>query len=91
MVYRDSPLGQVPVMRLEDGTAIADSRAICSYLDSLVDPYLIPNEPLLRAKHQAIIAFADEISKEILQFLRDRKKEIRDLNRLDSLLFILNC
>jgi glutathione S-transferase len=31
----DSPLGKIPVLLLDDGTPLYDSRAICEYLDSL--------------------------------------------------------
>lgn len=84
-----APLGQVPVMRVED-TVITDSRSICEYIDNLTEPYLLPKDALERAKHQALIAFADEIAQEITRFVKQKKGQIRDLKRLDELLGIFN-
>lgn len=43
LVYRFNPLGKVPVLLCEDGTALFDSAVICEYLDSRhVGPRLIP-------------------------------------------------
>ncbi|WP_130619133.1 glutathione S-transferase family protein [Dyella amyloliquefaciens] len=48
-VFRLNPLGKVPVLLLDDGTALFDSNVICEYLESLHDrPPLIPREPLAR-------------------------------------------
>lgn len=53
-VFRDfeamlavNPLGKVPVLEFDDGTHLADSRAILDYLDRLADPdrRLTPGEP----------------------------------------------
>ncbi|HSU05991.1 MAG TPA: glutathione S-transferase family protein [Acetobacteraceae bacterium] len=43
---RDNPLGKIPTLVLEDGTAIYDSPVICEYLDTLHDgPKLFPPWP----------------------------------------------
>ncbi|MCQ8781896.1 glutathione S-transferase family protein [Mangrovibrevibacter kandeliae] len=34
-VLRDNPLGKIPTLVLDDGTALFDSRVICEYLDML--------------------------------------------------------
>jgi glutathione S-transferase len=34
-LVRENPLGKVPALVLEDGTALIDSRVICEYLDAL--------------------------------------------------------
>ena len=40
-----NPLGKVPALVLDDGTALYDSPVICEYLDSLHDgPRLVPPE-----------------------------------------------
>lgn len=80
-----APLGQIPVLRTEN-TIIPDSRAICEYLDNLSTPCLLPQEKLIRAQHQAWIAFSDEIAYEITQFIKQKKSGIKDLNRLNQLL-----
>ena len=46
-----NPAGQVPVLVEEDGTAIADSDAICEYLDEAYpEPPLIGETPMARAE-----------------------------------------
>src|SRR5262249_6630912 len=47
-----NPLGKVPVLQLDDGERLFDSRAILDYLDSLIAPdrrLAPPNEPARRA------------------------------------------
>jgi len=42
-VARANPVGKVPTLVLDDGTALFDSRVICEYLDSIADgPRLFP-------------------------------------------------
>lgn len=57
-VFRLNPLGKVPVLLLDDGTALFDSSVICEYLESLHDRApLIPREPrarLLTLRAQAL-------------------------------------
>src|SRR3546814_16852330 len=36
-VLADNPLGKIPALILDDGTALFDSRVICEYLDGLHD------------------------------------------------------
>lgn len=46
-----SPLGQIPVLELDDGTCLTQSLAICQYLDHVAPtPRLIPQEPLAAAR-----------------------------------------
>jgi len=48
-VFRLNPLGKVPVLLLDDGTALFDSNVICEYLDGLHDRQpLIPRETKTR-------------------------------------------
>lgn len=47
-IIKSSPLGQVPTLLTEDGTAIADSRVICEYLNHRVGGSLFPAEPAAR-------------------------------------------
>jgi glutathione S-transferase len=45
-LMRDNPLGKIPTLVLEDGTAVYDSPVICEYLDSLHSgPKLFPAWP----------------------------------------------
>ncbi|MBK3399039.1 MULTISPECIES: glutathione S-transferase [Methylobacterium] len=41
-IRAENPLGQVPTLILDDGTALADSRVICEYLDHLGQGGLFP-------------------------------------------------
>lgn len=51
-----SPLGKVPVIEV-DGTALAESQAICEYLeDAYPQVPLYPKDPLARAKVRELIA-----------------------------------
>jgi glutathione S-transferase len=58
-----NPLGRVPTLLLDDGTAVFDSPVICEYLDSLNDgPVLIPrSEPGARMRVRRWEALADGI------------------------------
>ena len=47
-VVRANPLGKVPVLLLDDGTALFDSNVICEYLDGLHD-----GTPLIPAESRA--------------------------------------
>lgn len=45
-----NPLARVPVLELDDGRHLAESRAICAYLEALYpDPNLLGRDPLERA------------------------------------------
>ncbi|MCA8926468.1 MAG: glutathione S-transferase family protein [Alphaproteobacteria bacterium] len=55
-----SPGGTVPVWMEDDGTTIADSAAICEYLDEISDPPgLIGEEPIQRAETRRLTAWFD--------------------------------
>jgi glutathione S-transferase len=58
-----NPLGRVPTLLLDDGTAVFDSPVICEYLDTLNDhPILIPrSDPLARMRVRRWEALADGI------------------------------
>lgn len=44
-IVAHNPLGQVPTLVLDDGTALADSRVICEYLDARGGGRLFPPAP----------------------------------------------
>jgi glutathione S-transferase len=54
--YREvNPLGEVPVLELDDGTRIRESLAICRYLETLYpEPCLFGATPLERARIEAM-------------------------------------
>src|SRR6478736_7205789 len=52
-----NPQGRVPVLVLDDGTALTQSPAIIEYLEEVFpDPPLLPAEPVARAKVRAVAA-----------------------------------
>jgi glutathione S-transferase len=62
-VYALNPLGKVPVLVLDDGTALFDSNVICEYLDSLHDgPRLIPADAAARLRVLRMQALAQGIA-----------------------------
>ena len=59
-IRRQNPLGKIPTLILEDGTALYDSRVIVDYLDHLAGGgKLIPQEPDARFKALTGAALAD--------------------------------
>lgn len=62
-VPRTNPLGRVPTLLLDDGTAVYDSSVICEYLDALGgSPVLIPRaDPTARMRVRRWEALADGI------------------------------
>lgn len=55
-----NPLGKIPVLMLDDGESLYDSRVICEYLDSLHDrPKLFPVDSAKRWKTLRLAALAD--------------------------------
>ena len=58
-----NPLGKLPVLVLDDGRVIHDSKVIVEYLETLnAPPALIPSSPDLRVRHKQIEVIADGIS-----------------------------
>jgi glutathione S-transferase len=62
-VPQHNPLGRIPTLLLDDGTAVFDSPVICEYLDALNDrPILIPrDDPMARMRVRRWEALADGI------------------------------
>ncbi|MCW6506437.1 glutathione S-transferase family protein [Lichenifustis flavocetrariae] len=57
---RENPLGKIPTLILDDGTALYDSRVIVEYLDHLAGGgRIIPVDPVLRFKALTMQALAD--------------------------------
>ncbi|OKO85494.1 glutathione S-transferase [Bradyrhizobium sp. NAS80.1] len=60
-IIAHNPLGQVPTMLLDDGTALADSRVICEYLDDLTGGKLFPKSQTQRWRALTDQSIADGI------------------------------
>jgi len=57
-----NPLGKIPCLVLEDGTALYDSHVVCEYLDSLAPaPVLFPRSGMERYRTLTLGAMADGI------------------------------
>lgn len=71
-----NPLGKVPVLVLEDGSSVFDSRVIVEYLDH-VSPvaHLIPNEPKIRMMVRGVEALADGVTDAAVAAYLERKRE----------------
>ena len=61
-LFASNPLGKIPTLMLDDGTALFDSRVICEYLDSLhAGPKMFPSEGEARWSALARQALGDGI------------------------------
>jgi len=60
-----SPLGKVPLLRVNDNDVLFESAAIVDYLDETEAPKLHPENAITRAQHRAWIAFASELLNDI--------------------------
>ncbi|TXH35828.1 MAG: glutathione S-transferase family protein [Rhodospirillaceae bacterium] len=56
-----SPLGKVPLLQLQDGTALFESAVICDYLEEAFPHSLHPDDPLDRARERAWIEFGSAV------------------------------
>jgi glutathione S-transferase len=70
-----NPLGKVPVLVLEDGESVFDSRVIVEYLDH-VSPvaHLIPSEPKTRMVVRGVEALADGVTDAAVAVYLERKR-----------------
>lgn len=70
-----NPLGKVPVLVLEDGVSVFDSRVIVEYLDHLTPvAHLIPNEPKSRMAVRGVEALADGVTDAAVALYLERKR-----------------
>ena len=79
-----NPLGKIPVLLLEDGTVLYDSKVICEYIDSLSEtPRMIPASGLQRFHVLRMEALADGLSEAavtvVLEHLRPQKDTRADV------------
>ena len=70
-----NPLGKVPVLVLEDGESVFDSRVIVEYLDH-VSPvgHLIPSEPKTRMAVRGVEALADGVIDAAVAVFLEKKR-----------------
>jgi glutathione S-transferase len=74
-VPKFNPLGKVPVLVLEDGVSVFDSRVIVEYLD-YVSPvgHLIPSEPKSRMVVRGVEALADGVTDAAVLMFMEKKR-----------------
>lgn len=71
-----NPLCKIPVLQLEDGTALYDSRVIAEYLDGLGQRRMIPEAGHDRLRCRLLEALADGISDAVVRIaVEDRRPE----------------
>jgi glutathione S-transferase len=74
-VAEHNPLGKVPTLVQEDGTALFDSRVICEALDALYpNPRLIPEAPRERALVRHWEALGDGICDVLIPVVQDSRR-----------------
>jgi glutathione S-transferase len=70
-----NPLGKVPVLVLEDGVSVFDSRVIVEYLDQISPVgHLIPAEPKIRMGVRGVEALADGVTDATVALFLERKR-----------------
>lgn len=76
-----NPLGKVPVLVLEDGVSVFDSRVIVEYLDH-VSPvaHLIPSEPRARMIVRGVEALADGVIDAAVAVYLEKKRSPEQQN-----------
>ena len=75
-----NPLGKIPILTLDDGRTLYDSRVIVEYLDTLGrPPPLIPDDPARRIEAKQIEALADGICDAVVLIAIEgrRKQELQ--------------
>lgn len=68
-----NPLGKIPTLITEDGTAIFDSRAIMHYLDRRSDKRLYPKKDEKRTEAEVLEALADGIADCLLAIVYEKR------------------
>lgn len=77
-LLRDNPLGKIPTLLLDDGTALFDSRVICEYLDGLHDgPRMFPTAPAERLRQLRWLALGDGLTDILLLWRTERLRRDR--------------
>ncbi len=83
---RQNPLGKIPTLSLEDGSALYDSRVIADYLDHLGGGKLIPADPSRRFDVLRLQALGDGVNDAALLIRYEtatRRPELRDQDAID--------
>jgi len=77
-----NPLGKVPTLILDNGTAIFDSPVICQYLDNLNDKaVMVPREALERIEVLKWEAFADDLMAAAINLYMEHLRHPNDFHK----------
>jgi glutathione S-transferase len=68
-----NPLGKIPTLVLDDGSAVFDSRAITQYLNRQSGNRLFPRNPARRTRAERLEALADGIADSALAHVYERR------------------
>lgn len=70
-----NPLGKIPILVLDDGRVVHDSKVIVEYLEMLGrPPHLLPSDPSLRLAHKQIEATADGVCDAVVLIVLERSR-----------------
>ena len=64
-----SPLGQVPVLRVDGKHILFESAVINEYLDEVTGGDMMPKDPILKAKNRAWMAFCGSLLADMFNLL----------------------
>ena len=71
---KDNPLGKVPTLVLDDGTALIESPLICEWLEAEGNGKLIPRDAKARTAALQLQAFGDGIGEAAICVQRERNR-----------------
>lgn len=78
-----NPLGKIPILILDDGTTVYDSRVIFQYIEQTYpEPSFLPSELDLKVRHLQLEALADGVSDAIVLMTIETKRKA-DLQSVD--------
>lgn len=80
-----NPLGKIPTLITDDGTAIFDSRAIMHYLHRIGDKRLYPKKDEKRTEAEVLEALADGISDCLLAIVYEKRYRSPELVSQDAI------
>ena len=84
-IVRDNPLGKVPVLLTDDGTALYDSPVICEYLDQIGSrPALLPAIGAARWRVLRAQALADGILDAAVAVVLEQRRPEQERSRMSQ-------
>src|SRR5436190_11346874 len=75
-----SPTGMVPVL-VADGTPLFESLAINEFIDEVCAPRMLPDSPIGRARHRAMVRLGEDLFNTMNSMLTAATEEAHDKGR----------